>query len=388
MRVFLVVWLAGCNRSGTGTALDDGTWVPDTDPLPDTDTDAQTDTGSDSAGTAETADTGETCTCDDGLDCSTEACDPLGRCLVTPVSVCAWPAVAPEDATSLAGADPGLEENQSGATWNPVTRELWVVRNAGPSGIWRLVEDGPGSWVVDTDPDGEPAVWTDVGDAESLVLVDPIGAPTLLHVLDEGEASIVAFDLTVAEEEPEPLRTWDLSSWLPDADPFGAEGLAFVQDDLLAAWDFVDGDGVPRASTLGMGGLMFVAHQNGGQVWVFDLAPESDAVVHVATFDTARSETSGLELDPSTGRLYLWHGENDNDLEVTRLSSTDRGGRLRKLDTEYVFDHPGEGNLEGVALMGTGDCADGGRPLFLIEDDGGERSIELYPDWPIGCPAR
>ena len=69
-----------------------------------------------------------------------------------------------------------------------------------------------------------------------------------------------------------------------------------------------------------------------------------------------------------------------------RLSSTPlkEPGR-RRFDTEAVFDHPGTGNLEGLAVAGTDDCGPAGRSLFLVEDEGEDRSIARYPDWPLGC---
>lgn len=343
------------------------------------------DTGtSEETGAQESADTAIDCAelCDDGLTCSLDACDDLGRCVAEPLFDCSWPTVA--EPSHLAAADPDLEENQSGATWNAETRGLWLVRNAGPSGIWRLVGDGVGGFVVATDLLGVPAEWLDLGDIESLTLVDPVGAPAVLHVLDEGLASIVSYDLS-QHGEAVALHTWALSPWLPDLDQLGAEGLTFVPDAALQEWGFVDPDGIPRTSALGMGGLVLVAHQNGGQIYVFDLAPEEELVEFVGSYITARTETSGIELDAATGRLYLWHGGNFNDLEVARLSSSDVGVG-RKLDTEYVFDHPGVGNLEGVAIFGQDDCSSGVRPLLLVEDEGGPDSVELFTDWPLGCP--
>ena len=111
----------------------------------------------------------------------------------------------------------------------------------------------------------------------------------------------------------------------------------------------------------------------------------ASAVSWIGTYDTARQETSGLHFDRDTERLYVWHG-NTNDLEVARLSSADVGLVNRKLDTEYVFDYPLGGNVEGVAVLGLNDCGPAGRPLFLVQDTAVERSIQLYPDWSVGCP--
>jgi hypothetical protein len=129
-----------------------------------------------------------------------------------------------------------------------------------------------------------------------------------------------------------------------------------------------------------------VGWQAGGQVYAFDLAPGGGAATWVGTYDTARLETSGLYFDAPTERLYLWHGGGLNDVEIVRLSSADVGLANRKLETEYVFDYPVAGNVEGVTLLGPGDCGPSGRPLFLVQDGLGERAIQLYPDWSPGCP--
>lgn len=313
--------------------------------------------------------------CDDGLDCSEDTCDGRGRCVSVPLATCPWPASIPPSVTELAWLDPSgdLQTSLSGATWDAAGRALWVVRGNGAT-AWRVVEDGAGGWRMDER-------WS-IGDldAESVVVVDPVGAPRVLHVLWEIEERVVAID--VSGPYAVQVGTWDTSAWLPVSTSLGAEGLAFVPDAALAAWGFVDGDGNPRTSALGMGGLFFVGHQNGGDLYVFDLEAGGPGVEHVGTYTTARQDTSGLEFDADTGRLYVWHGET-NDLEVLRLSSSGAGGAL---DQEYLFDYPGAGNIEGIALFGLEDCGASGRPMVLATDDGDERALDLYPDWPLCRP--
>jgi hypothetical protein len=187
----------------------------------------------------------------------------------------------------------------------------------------------------------------------------------------------VAFDLSTPGVAVA-TGLWDVSAVLPQWDQLGAEGIAFAPDDTLAAAGFVDGQGAPRLSTGGMGGLMLIAHQNGGRVYAFDLGLFGLAE-HVGTYDTGRRESSGLELDRVSGRLYVWHGV-DNDLEVVRLSSSVVDG-VRVLDREYLFDHlaPATTNLEGVAI---GPCVGDVRSLYLVTDDGGPASLTSYPEWP------
>jgi hypothetical protein len=346
----------------------------------------EADTSPTTTSTAETAapptPTGDTApeptcpACDDGLDCSLDRCDDAGACAWEPLTDCAWPAPA---VLPLVGDLPELQVSLSGAAYDPVNQRLWVVRNSGPAGIWRLVPADAGAWVVD-EVDGVPAAWVALPglgelDLEGVTVVDPVARPDEVHLVDEAAGQIVAFDLSIPGVATA-VGQWDTSGPLPTLEQLGAEGLAFVPDAALAAAGFVDADGAPRTSAGGTGGLMLVGHQNGGRVYAFDLGLFGLAE-HVGTYETGGRETSGLELDPHTGRLYVWHGV-DNDLEVVRLSSTDVGG-VRVLDREHLFDHPAYTNLEGVAIA---PCDGSARALFLVTDDGGPSSLAAYPDWP------
>lgn len=313
--------------------------------------------------------------CDDGLACTDDTTDAEGRCVYSAVDVCDWPASVPPDVTALADLEDSFRISLSGATWNPVARELWVVRGNGAT-AWRLLEAGD-SWAID-------AEW-DLGDidAESIVLSDPAAEPELVHVLIELDEVIMSFDLSSGDAVE--VRTWDTTPWLTAKGTRGSEGMTFVPDTALAAWGFVDGDGNARTSTLGYGGLFFTGTQNGGVISAFDLSANDDAVELVGEFATGREDVSALEFDPSTGRLYVWHGGDDNDLEVMRLSSTLRDG-ARAFDVEAVFDYPGDDNLEGFAITGIEDCVDGVRPLFFTMDDGGDRALDVYADWPLCGP--
>lgn len=310
--------------------------------------------------------------CDDGLTCTDDTTDEQGRCIHAAAEACEWPASIPPDVTALAGLETNFRISLSGATWNPVDRALWVVRGDGAT-AWRLVEDGD-DWRID----GEWSLGSI--DAESIVLSDPAGAPELVHVMIELDEVIMAFDLSGADAEE--VRTWDTTEWLRAKGTSGSEGMTFVSDAALASWGFVDGDGAPRTSTLGHGGLFFTGTQNGGVISVFDLSDTDDQVDFVGEYTTTREDISALEFDPSTGRLYIWHGGDDNDLEVVRLSSTESGG-VRSFEVEAVFDYPGDDNLEGFAIMGVEDCVDGLRPLVFTMDDGANRALDVYADWPL-----
>jgi len=156
-------------------------------------------------------------------------------------------------------------------------------------------------------------------------------------------------------------------------------GITFVPDESLLAGGFVDGSGVPYVSTNGMNGLMFVAHQNGGRIYVFDLNRSDGTYIFVGEFSTSYSESAGLEFDRSTHQLYIWHGGVWNYLEITELSSYVNGS-YRRLQEVTVYDPPHGGNLEGFARTQSDDPRTW---IFLTIDDGGSDSLDWYhPDTP------
>jgi len=240
--------------------------------------------------------------------------------------------------------------------------------------MWRLEEDGSGGWRIDDKwPMGSR-------DLESLVIPDPVGAPNTVVVMIELAEMIAQFDASGSVAELE--KVWDTSDYLATSGNQGSEGLTFVPDDALEDWGFVDGDGKPRTSILGMGGLFFEGTQNGGAIHVFDLSATDDSFDEVGVYQTSRTDVSALEFDASTGRVYIWSG-GYNDLEVVRLSSVAIGSGLRQFDTEYIFDYPGTDNIEGLALAGIEDCGSSGRPMFFTTDDGDARAFDVYEDWPL-----
>ncbi len=300
----------------------------------------------------------------------------------------AWPAEAWSAAQNLTSIEgPGtndFHDDLSGAHWNALTRRLWVCRN-GPSGttskIWVLREDGAGSFVVDTRA-GQRGEWTSFGDLEALTQVD-LASDHVFTMIEAAEV-IREYDLSVYGTATL-LRTWDTSPVLPVSGGFGSEGLAFVPDAVLAAQGFVDAGGAPRISTRGMGGLMFVAHQNGGRVYAFDLSPTSSAFDFVGAYLTGASETAELCFDRPSGHLYALHGENVNEIEVLSLASTVVGTE-RKLVAVATYappsGMPATTNLEGLALVSSADCASGDRSLFLTIDDGGPTSLVRFRQFP------
>ncbi len=177
-------------------------------------------------------------------------------------------------------------------------------------------------------------------------------------------------------------REWNIASYVPAYDgSSGSEGITFVTDEWLSHYNFVDKDGLPYTSTKGMGGLFFVAHQNGGKIYVFDLSRTDGSINFVGSYGTRRSESSDLEFDRSNGYLYIWHNTGPNYLEVTTLASY-ISGSTRYLSPIAEFLGPRSGNLEGIGILPASDSNN----WCLITDDSNTDgdAIMLYKNFNPG----
>ncbi len=338
--------------------------------------------------------------CDDDRACTEEVCDD-GFCVTTPgEELCDWPAEPTSEATNLTGLDAPednpeaseLRRNLSGAVWNPVSRTLWVARNGGPAILWALHDDD-GDLVL---PEGaERTKWRsegdrNFGDLEGLTF-GRFDRTDTLYLLNERDSAIAEWRFQGPGDAVE-RTVWDLTADMPAPTSYlGAEGIAFVPDQYLAAQGFRDALGEPATSRFGTGGLFFVGHQDEGLVYVFDLNRGTEEYAFLGTFHTRADETAGLEFDASTGMLWVFHGGAALTLEATRVSWTeqtnDDGETRRVFDSVLVYDGPdvpegGSRNLEGFALTGVEDCVDGRRSAFVTTDDGGDHSLIHYRDFP------
>jgi hypothetical protein len=300
-----------------------------------------------------------------------------------------WPAESFASAlnlTSVEGPAPNdFYDDLSGAVWNPATRRLWVVRN-GPasttSKLWVLRESGTGGWVVD-EKSGLRGEWTGFGDLEDVTIASE--TEDVVYVMIEGDERIKEYDVSLYGTKT--LRNdWNTKPYLPLSGGLGAEGLTFVPDAYLSAQGFVDRLGAPCTSHGGMGGLIFVGHQNGGGVFVFDLDRRDGSFAFVGEYRTSATETAALAFDRSTGFLYVWHDDDFDLLEKCRLTSTAVAGQsYRTLDSVRIFDGPTHQNNEGVAFFPAGECSAGRRPFFMTVDDGGANSLFEYTSFVDGC---
>ena len=273
-----------------------------------------------------------------------------------------WPAETWQEAEVLTQLDSDFANNLSGAYWNPETRTLWVCLN-GPARFWALVEDGAGTgFTIDTQ-DGRAGEWSVSGDLEGITQVDPLDPS--IYVINEASDAVEQYDVSVYGS-PVFTQRWNLAAYMPTSGGSGSEGITFVPDRWLALAGFVDGAGAPYVSRNGMGGLMLVSHQNGGRVYAFDLDPFSSAYDFIGAYRTSRGESSGLEFDAASGKLFVWHNTGSNYLEMCDLSSYVRGDGERQFTTVAEYVAPRSGNLEGIAIPplpeGDGWC-------FITDDD-------------------
>lgn len=87
----------------------------------------------------------------------------------------------------------------------------------------------------------------------------------------------------------------------------GPEGIAFISDGSLSGIGFTsDESEQPYTSLKGIGGLFFVAHQNGGSIWVFDINPNvNNDFAYVGNYKTARNESCDLAFNRATGLFII-----------------------------------------------------------------------------------
>ncbi len=301
-----------------------------------------------------------------------------------------WPGGS-ETSIPITGATADL----SGATWNPVSQSLWVVRQNRQ--LWEYGYDlGTGSFVLLRTlvlPGGIGIG----GDIEACAQVDHSAADEI-YLLSETQGRIAR--VTNIGGTPTVHAVWNLEVTnngyaLPPETPggIGAEGLEFVPDAqlLTAGFRFPDGSAF-TGSTKGMGGLMFVGHQLEGRLHVFDLNPEtSDDFINHGSFLTAADEIAGLHFDRTTGRMFVWHNSSiGNSLEISILSSNASVGRI---DTINLFDSAmPSGNLEGIAVVDQAACgefgaSDSDRLLFMTRDAESPNLVYFagFPCYGIGA---
>ncbi len=275
-----------------------------------------------------------------------------------------WPAESWNAATNLSSLYAGFANDLSGAHWNDENRELWLAIN-GPGTIVRLKENGTGGFQYN-------ASWMPFGDLEGITQAN--SSDSTVFVVNEGAGQILEFDIR-NPATVNLIHTWTIGPDIPVYNGFsGPEGLAFVPDEWLLYNNFLDQNGSGYLSLNGMGGLMFVAHQNGGSIYVFDLNRSNNSYAFIGEYKTNRTESAGLEFDRSTGLLHIWHNLGNNYLEVTDLTSVPSGS-VREFIMMKEYLGPRTGNLEGIALTPASSTDNW---CWITLDDGGADALRWF----------
>jgi hypothetical protein len=280
-----------------------------------------------------------------------------------------WPAEPWTEAAVLTHLDTDFENNISGACYNPETDTFWVCRNGKPSAFWALNKTADGTWHIAVSETGRMKFVPPKGDLEGICQADY--REDAVYLMVEGADKIRKYD-TSAAGQITLLNEWEISEHVPTKGGKGSEGITFVPDEWLVKSGFTDARGNAYTSQGGMGGLMLIAHQNGGRIYAFDLCTETKEARFVAAYKTSWKESSGLEFDRSSGLLYIWHNTGPNYLEAARLCSYPDGDE-RRLSTVINMIGPKKGNLEGFAISPAG-ATDG---ICLIVDDDNQDGAAL-----------
>jgi hypothetical protein len=293
------------------------------------------------------------------------------------LSQSAWPASTWTSAVNLTSVmDASGIVEASGLYWNKVTKRLYLVQNDGRIRVLQFNETTQTfTQVGNKTLAGGPEAVTLVNDTESV-----------FYILDENNYEIKKYAHTSDFTSMALTQSWDLLTALSpmtDTGNSGPEGLAFIPDAYLAQAGFVSSvTGTTYTSQKGMGGLLFVAHQDGGYIWVFDVNPNvSNDFIYVGKYKTNREESCDLAFDASTGLLHILHNIDGNRLEVTDLSSTldTNSERVMDMVSEYFLPVPTSNtNIEGFTL--TEKCPDQTVSAWLCRDASSSESSAVKTD--------
>lgn len=273
-------------------------------------------------------------------------------------------------------------EGLSGVHFNPVKNQLFLVQDIGRLRVIQLNnQTGNHLQLTDRNLGGDLEGITQINDEDNE-----------FWVINENDYRIERFQYNANFSTVTLVRSWDLllpQSGMSASNDGGPEGICFVPDSFLTQSGFVSSvSGAAYTSQKGMGGLIFIAHQVLGQIWVFDINQNvNNDYVLVGKYNTKRLESCGLSFDRSTGLLYILHNIDNNYLEVCDLSVA-QVGQEYKLNSvqEFNVSIPTNGgkNIEGVALQPK--CNDTQNPtLWLVRDVSGNQSANALKQFrPFG----
>ena len=290
----------------------------------------------------------------------------------------AWPSQAWTSAVNLTpviDATSGLTE-LSGLHWNPDLNRLYVIDDHGNMYILALN--------INTNKFTRIGTVAGLGGPEGVTQIDY--TTNEFYTIDETSYQIRKYTHSASFSNVILSNSWNLlgsSSPMTDTGNTGPEGITFIPDSYLKSIGFIStSTGAAYTSTKGMGGLIFLAHQKKGYVWVFDLNPTvSNDFTYVGKYKTNEDESCDLAFDRSTGLLYILHNTGSNYLEVTNLSTSIVSGE-RKFVTKNEYNLPqpsGNTNIEGFAI--TPKCDDSTHvSAWLCRDVASDESTSYQQD--------
>ena len=251
----------------------------------------------------------------------------------------------PENLTNLLDANGVIE--LSGLHWNPNTNRLYAIQDNG--GLYVLQLDKVKNKFT------QVGYMDKLGRPEGVTQVDYNSNE--FYTIDEKKYEIRRYTHNADFSGVTLIHRWNLlseNSDMPDTGNNGPEGIVFIPDKYLKAIGFVSSETDEKyTSKKGMGGLIFLAHQKKGMIWVYDVNPDKDDdFTFVGKYKTDSNESCDLAFDRSTGLLYILHNIDGNSLEVTDLSTKGHMGKLQFITkTSYKVPVPtGSQNIEGFAV--------------------------------------
>ena len=263
-----------------------------------------------------------------------------------------WPAPTWTSAINLTAAmDANGVTDLSGLHFNSTNNRLYAVQG---DGHVRVLQ-----WNTTTNTFTQLASKTVTGGPEGITQANLFANE--FYVIDENNYEIRRYTHTTNFSSVTLFKHWNLlasPSPMQDTGNTGPEGIVFIPDSYLSTIGFISQQtGQLYTSSKGMGGLFFIAHQDGGYVWAFDINPNTnDDFLYVGKYQTNTTESCDLSFDRSTGLLYILHNvAGNNKLEVTNLSTTATSGSNRKfvITNEYDVADPNDANenIEGFAIV-------------------------------------
>lgn len=295
------------------------------------------------------------------------------------ISAQIWPASTWSSATNLTAAMNTTGVNDlSGLHFNPTNNRLYTVQDDGRVRVLQWDQSlNTFTQITSTNIGGGPE-----GITQANLFANEF------YTIDENNYEIRRYVYTSNFSAVNEFKHWNIlasPSPMQDTGNTGPEGIVFIPDSYLISIGFVSQQtGLPYTSVKGLGGLFFIANQDQGYVWVFDVNPNTNNdFAYVGKYQTGRTESCDLAFDRSTGLMYILHNiAGNNRLEVTDLSTV-LNGSTRKFVTlkDYLITNPtgNNDNVEGFAL--TPKCPENGvTSAWLCRDVGASDASTLLQD--------